>query len=78
MERIRDILGSLHPELKDEYLTSENYIEDALIDSFDLIVLVAELEKAYNISIKGIDILPENFQNLASIENFLRTYGVEG
>jgi acyl carrier protein len=40
-----------------------------------MVALVAALDKNYGISIPGTDILPENFQNIATIENLLRRCG---
>jgi hypothetical protein len=36
---------------------------------------VAALDKNFGISIPGTDILPENFQNIPSIEGLLRRCG---
>jgi acyl carrier protein len=47
-----------------------------MLDSFDLVTLVSELDKAYGISIDGLQIVPENFQNVAAIEAFLSRNGV--
>ena len=47
-----------------------------MLDSFDMVTLVATLDKTYGISIEGTDIVPENFKNLQTIEALLRQYGV--
>ena len=52
----------------------ESFIDDGLLDSFDLISLVSNLDKEFGISIEGTDIVPENFMNLASIEAMLANY----
>ena len=50
---------------------------DAL-DSFDMrVTLVSTLDKTYGISIEGTQIVPENFQNLQTIEALVRKYGVQ-
>jgi acyl carrier protein len=45
-----------------------------MLDSYDILMLVAELDKNYGISIAGVDILPENLRNIASIEKLLAKY----
>jgi acyl carrier protein len=48
-----------------------------MLDSFDMVTLVATLDKNFGISIQGTDIVPENFQNLQTIETLLRKSGVQ-
>jgi acyl carrier protein len=74
MNTIASILAHLRPEIKFE--ESNHYINDGLLDSFDIMVLVSELDKAYSISINGIDIIPENFKSQAAIVMLLKSYGV--
>lgn len=68
--RILDILHSVRPEA--DFAESQDFIHDGLLDSFDLVTLVSELDRAFSISIPGTEILPENFQNLSSISALLR------
>jgi acyl carrier protein len=62
---ITNILKSSRPELAFE--ASNDLIEDGLLDSFDIVMLIAELEKEFKISIPGDQILPENFTSIPSI-----------
>ena len=71
-DRIIDVLGLVRPEL--EFTESDSFIEDGLLDSFDLISLVTYLDKEFGISIEGTDIVPENFRNLTTIEVMLDKY----
>jgi acyl carrier protein len=48
-----------------------------MLDSFDMVTLVAALDKTYGISISGVEIVPENFKNLKAIETLLGKYGVQ-
>lgn len=47
-----------------------------MLDSFDVVTLVATLDKNFNISIQGTDIVPENFKNLETINALLHKSGV--
>lgn len=62
--------------LKDDvdFENSEDFIEEGLLDSFDLVSLVSELEEAFNIEIKGSDIIPENFVSIDSIMQLVEKY----
>jgi acyl carrier protein len=75
MEEILQILSEIRPEF--DFMKSSNFIEDGLLDSFDIVTLVSSLDRKYSISIDGVDILPENFFNLESIESLLFKYGVK-
>ena len=71
MEKILQILKSLHPEY--DYERSTNYLDDGLLDSFDIIALVTELEDNYNINIDPIEIIPENFESMDKIKSFVKS-----
>jgi acyl carrier protein len=74
MNTIAEILREIRPEF--DFTTSNDFLGDGMLDSFDMVTLVSAIDKHYNISIDGIDIVPENFQNLESIGNLLRKYGI--
>ena len=74
MKKVIDILQELRPEF--DITTSEDYIEDGMLDSFDVVSLVSMMDKEYGISIKGREIVPENFSSLAKIHALVKKYGV--
>lgn len=69
-EKIIEILMDLRPEF-DFAQEGINFIEEGMIDSFDLIALVADLEQQYNITIDGVDVVPENFETIEAIEQLI-------
>jgi acyl carrier protein len=75
MTTITEILKGIRPEF--DFDSSDDFIGDGMLDSLDVIALVAELDKTYGISIAGVDILPENFSSVAGIEQLLRKYTAE-
>ena len=74
MKTVLEILTGIRPEF--DFAGSEDFIEEGLLDSFDVVTLVSDIEKNYGISIEGVDILPENFRNAAAIKTLLQRYGV--
>jgi methoxymalonate biosynthesis acyl carrier protein len=74
MKRVLEVLKGIRPEF--DFTTSEDFIADGMLDSFDVITLISELDKCYGISINGTDILPENVKNVAAISRLLQKYGV--
>ncbi|MDB9720790.1 acyl carrier protein [Winogradskyella sp.] len=67
-------LSQIKPEFN--FLHSSNFVAEGLLDSFDVVHLVTILDTEYNISIDGIDIVPENFSTIASISKLLIKNGV--
>jgi len=75
MKTLSDVLKEIRPEF--DFTTSSDFISDGMLDSFDMVTLVAALDKNYGISIQGTDIVPENFMNLQTIEALLRQCGAK-
>ncbi len=73
MEQIYAILEELRPEF--DFRKSENYIDDGYLDSFDIVTIISEIEEKYNISIDGLDIVPENFENVKCIFELIKKSG---
>lgn len=69
MEEIFLILEELRPEF--DFRESDNYIDDGYLDSFDIVTLISEIEEKYEVSIDGLDIVPENFETAAAIYNLI-------
>lgn len=69
------ILNGIRPEI--DFTTSEDFIGDGMLDSYDMVMLVADLDKSCGITLAGVDIVPENFSSIPAIEALLRRYGVE-
>lgn len=75
-EKIVAILNELRPEF-DFAEEGVNFIEEGMLDSFDVVNLVDELDSTFGISIDGVDILPENFASIEAIINLLQKNGVK-
>ena len=75
MKSLPEILKEIRPEF--DFTASSDFMADGMLDSFDMMTLVATLDKTYGISIQGTDIVPENFKNLQTIGALLRQSGVQ-
>ena len=69
-----DFLTEIRPEF--DFAASSNFIEEGMLDSFDIVSLVASLDEEFGISIDGTEIIPENFSNVDSIFQLLIKNGV--
>lgn len=65
MEQILEILQEIKPTL--DFETEKALIDDALLDSFDIISIVNELNDAFDIEITVANLLPENFNSAEAI-----------
>lgn len=69
-QEIAGILNQIRPEF--DFREANDFVAAGLLDSFDMMTLVSELDSAYSIRIPGMEIVPENFENLASILALVR------
>lgn len=61
MEELMNLLTALKPEIDFERETE--LIDDGLLESFDVITLIAEIEDQFGIEIPAEEIMPENFNS---------------
>ncbi|MGI6071942.1 MAG: acyl carrier protein [Lachnospiraceae bacterium] len=69
MEALIDILRGLHPEV--DFETEDALIDDKILDSFDVVTIVAEVNAEYDVSIPAQELIPENFNSAVSIWNLI-------
>lgn len=72
-KKIISILSELRPEF--DFNEPLNFIEEGMLDSFDIINLVTALDSEFSISIDGMDVLPDNFSSVERIEALLKKMG---
>lgn len=64
-EKILAILSDIRPDI--EFENEENLVSDGILESFDLVQLVATLEEEFDVEIGGRNITKENFDSLDRI-----------
>ena len=65
MEELMEILNDLHPDV--DFETEERLVDDKILDSFDIVSLIAEINETFDIAITAKDILPENFNSAKAL-----------
>ena len=73
-DKIFNILTEIIPEF--DFSANVNFIEEGMLDSFDVVTLVTELDNQFGISIDGMDILAENFSSVENIMSLLNKNGI--
>jgi acyl carrier protein len=74
MKTLAQLLNEIRPEC--DFAASQDFLADGMLDSFDMVALVASLDETHGIAIEGVDIVPAHFRNLETIGGLLRKYGV--
>lgn len=72
-EKIYTVLYAIRPE--NDFRASSNFIEDQLLDSLDIILLISELEEAFQIQVDALDVVPENFDCVENICELVKKCG---
>lgn len=65
MEELLEILRDLHPEVNFE--TCDTLIDDKILDSFDIVSIIAEIEDQFDVVISAEKIVPENFNSAQAL-----------
>lgn len=65
MDELMEILEELRPDVDFEKETG--LIAEGILDSFDIVSLVGELNEAFDIEIRPSDLVPENFNSAAAM-----------
>ena len=70
MEKLLEILEDISPGI--DYTEEKELIDSGLLDSFDVIMLVGELNEAFDIEIGVEHFLPENFNSAEDIMKLIK------
>ena len=65
MNELIAILKDLHPEV--DYDTCTTLIDDKILDSIDIVSLVAEINDTFDVAIPAEELLPENFNSARAL-----------
>jgi acyl carrier protein len=65
MSVLLEILQELHDDV--DFSTHKTLIDDKIIDSFDIITLIAEIDDRMGVTIPADELIPENFNSYTAI-----------
>lgn len=71
-DKIKEILEKVI--LDEDFIDSEDLVDDGYLDSFDIVSLVSELNKYFNIKIIIKDIKTDYFKNVDTIVELVKKY----
>ena len=73
MDKIIEILEGIRPGV--DWAGETGIIEKGLLDSFDMIALVTDLNEAFSVSVGLEHLEPENFYSVEAIASLLASLG---
>ena len=65
MDELLEILQDLKPDV--DFTAQNNLVTDGILDSFDVVTLVTELNITFDIEITASDMVFENFDSVSAI-----------
>ncbi len=65
LKDIITILHNLHPDV--DFEQCENLVDDGILDSLDIVSLVAEMYEVFDVIVPADEIVPENFNSAHAI-----------
>ena len=65
METVLEILSKVKPNV--DFKNANAIVDDGLLDSMDIVILVGELNDEFDIEIQVTDLVPENFNTVDAI-----------
>jgi len=70
MDKLMGILRALNPNI--DFEAEAALIDGGLLDSFDIVTLVAEIDDAFGVEIPAQELIPENLNSAGAIHALIR------
>ncbi|MEE0267347.1 MAG: acyl carrier protein [Bacteroidales bacterium] len=70
MEKLLEILEGIRPDV--DFRNETALIDDGILDSFDVVSIISELDDAFDVQIRITELDPENFNSAESIWNLIQ------
>lgn len=65
MEELLSILREMHPDI--DFTTCDTLIDDKILDSMDIVSLVAEISDNFDVDVPPEELVPENFNSAQAL-----------
>lgn len=70
MNDLLEILSSLHPEV--DFESCDTLIDSRILDSFDIVSILSEIEDQFGVIITAEKITPDNFNSAQALYTLIR------
>ena len=70
MDKLYKLLAEIRPDV--DFASETKLVSDGILDSFDIVAVVSEINDAYGVSIGVMDLLPENFDSAEAMHALIQ------
>lgn len=70
MEKLLEILKGIRPDV--DFKNETALIDDGILDSFDVVSIISELDDAFDVQIRITELDPDNFNSVEAIWNLVQ------
>lgn len=70
MEKLLEILKGIRPDV--DFANETSLIDDGILDSFDVVSIISELDDAFGVQVRINELDPENFNSAEAIWNLVQ------
>lgn len=71
MEKLLEILQNIRPDV--DFKNEKSLIDDGILDSFDVVSIISELDDEFGVQVRIAELDPENFNSVEAIWNLIQT-----
>lgn len=76
MEKLIELLEDIKMDV--DFRTTKGLIDNEILDSFDILSIVGELEEVFGVEVTPVDIIPANFNSAEALWNMVQRLQNEG
>lgn len=69
MDELKNILSEIRPDV--DFETEKHLIDNGILDSFDIISIVGEINTEFDVEINVEYLLPENFNSMEAMYDLI-------
>ena len=69
MEKLLELLNRIRPDV--DFTIEENLIDEGILDSFDIVSIISEIDDEFGVAIRINELEPENFNSIYSIYSLI-------
>jgi len=70
VDKLYKLLAEIRPDV--DFAAETKLVSDGILDSFDIVAVVSEINDAYGVSIGVMDLLPENFDSAEAMHALIQ------
>lgn len=71
MEKLLEILKGIRPDV--DFENEDALIDDGILDSFDVVSIISEIDDNFDVQIRISELDPENFNSVDSIRALIQS-----